>query len=54
MDIRVGLIISSMNHHVIVYKVAIQWGLLVEFSCDPHIDSLLRALLVYVTISFCN
>ena len=36
-----------------IYRVTIQQRLLVKFSCDPHIDSLLRALLVRVTIGLC-
>ena len=36
-----------------INRVAIQQGLLVEFSCDSHIDSLLKALLVCVTIGLC-
>ena len=33
-----------------INRIAIQQRLLVEFSCDPYIDSLLRALLVCVII----
>ena len=39
-----GLCVNYIN------RVAIQWGLLVEFSCDSYIDSLLRALLIHITI----
>jgi len=35
-------------------KIAIQQWLLVEFSCNSYINSLLRALLVHVTIGLCN
>ena len=36
-----------------INRVAIQQGLLVKFSCDSHIDSLLRALLVCIIIGLC-
>ena len=36
-----------------INRIAIQWKLLVEFSCNPHIDSLLRALLGCVIIGLC-
>ena len=36
-----------------INRVAIQQGLLVEFSCDLHINSLLRALLLCVIIGLC-
>ena len=36
-----------------INRIAIQQGLLIEFSCNPHIDSLLRALLACVIIRLC-
>jgi len=37
-----------------INRVAIQWGLLVEFSCDLHLISLLRTLLACVSIGLCD
>ena len=38
---------------IYINKVAIQQGLLVEFFCDPHINSLLRTLLSCIMIGLC-
>ena len=38
---------------VCINRTLIQQRLLVEFSCDPHVDSLLRALLACVIIGLC-
>ena len=39
---------------VCINRTLIQQRLLVKFSCNPHINRLLRALLVCVTIRLCN
>jgi len=54
MDFRVGVcsrnVVIAWTTCDSIYRVAIQWGLPVEFSCDSHINSLLRALLTCVII----
>ena len=50
-----GRVIQCQHRPHINYinRVAIQQKLLVKFSCNPHINSLLRALLVCVIIGLC-
>ena len=50
-----GRVIIKQHGPCVIYinRVALQQRLLVEFSCDPYIDSLLKALLVCVIIGLC-
>ena len=50
-----GRVIIKQHKLYVIYinRIAIQQRLLVEFSCGPHINSLLRALLPYMIIGLC-